>query len=607
MTAKVLIVDDIPDNIDLLRRVLSPLDCTTLVATNGLRALELIEKNRPDLVLLDVMMPEMDGFEVCRRLRENPVNQDLPILFVTGRQDDIRIGFEAGGNDYITKPVNTDEVLARVAHHLERVRLLHDLKTLNIELEDKVRERTAKLALTNRQLREEVHERRYMQDRLRYLAEHDFVTRQYNRNALDAHITDVIAKVQLEQHSATFLQIDLDRFRLINESCGCVAGDELLRECSELIALCLGRDDFLARIGGDRFGLVTINRSVESAQSLARLIKEQFAQYRFHWEDREFSIDVTIGILAIDQRIQSFEQLLIMADELLYLAKKEGGHSIRLYDEETTRVVNEQRRINWALKLLDALKYDHFEVFVQHIVPSDQSIDRTKVRLEALIRLNDPKRDHVLTPDLFMPAAERFNLMPGIDRWMIDHVCQFIGAHPKLQVKLDSIAINLSATTLTDTHLADFVAATINQYGIEPRFLSFEITETERFINLDVAKTTLNALSELGCALSIDDFGSGYASFNYLRELPFNEIKIDGVFIKDLDISDANLTMVKSILDIAKQLNKPVVAEFVERHETLEVLNQLGVSWCQGYLFHRPERLTPDVIVRLLEPQSSIA
>ncbi len=212
MSLKVLVVDDTPDNIDILRRVVSSLNCTVLVATSGERALSLINKNPPDLVLLDVMMPGIDGFEVCRQLRQNPKTAELPIIFVTGRQDDISLGFSVGGNDYITKPINTDEVVARVKHQLERLSLLREMQALNNELEQKVRDRTAKLAVANQQLREEVNERRYMQDRLRYLAEHDFVTRLYNRNALDAHIADTIEAFQLHSQPAIFYRLTLIDF-----------------------------------------------------------------------------------------------------------------------------------------------------------------------------------------------------------------------------------------------------------------------------------------------------------------------------------------------------------------------------------------------------------
>ena len=250
-STRILLVDDTPENLDVLSGILEDLDCQLIVATSGERALELAARRLPDLILLDVMMPDMNGFEVCTRLKAELATTEIPIVFVTARADDISQGFRVGGADYITKPINADEVRSRVRHQLERQMMLAELKSFNRELEGKVRERTAELTIANRQLREEVNERRYMQDRLNYLATHDFVTRLHNRNALEAHVSELLARIQVQDINASFLLIDIDRFRLINESCGCIAGDELLRQFADSIAGLLTRNDFFARLGGE--------------------------------------------------------------------------------------------------------------------------------------------------------------------------------------------------------------------------------------------------------------------------------------------------------------------------------------------------------------------
>jgi diguanylate cyclase (GGDEF)-like protein len=280
----VLIVDDTPENIDVLSAVLQGMGCELMVATNGQRALELAARRRPDLILLDVMMPGMDGFEVCRRLKGDIALAEIPVIFCTARTDDISTGFNAGGSDYITKPINTDEVLARVRHQIERQVLLNDLRELNRSLEERVRERTAELTLANRQLRVEINERRYMQDRLNYLATHDFVTRQYNRGALDAHVSELLARLQRQAGQAVFLLIDIDQFRLVNETCGCVAGDELLRQFAELVSGVLQRSDFFARLGGDKFAVVSEDQNEEGGMALARQIHKQIGEFEFNWE-----------------------------------------------------------------------------------------------------------------------------------------------------------------------------------------------------------------------------------------------------------------------------------------------------------------------------------
>ena len=275
--SKILIVDDTPHNIDVLSATLADEHCELMAATSGARALELAARGHPDLVLLDVMMPGMDGFEVCRRLKADSATADIPVIFVTARTDDVSQGFAVGGSDYISKPINADEVRARVRYQLERRNLLEQLRELNHGLEEKVRERTAELTIANRHLRQEINERRYMQDRLNYLATHDFVTRLYNRGALDAHVSELLACVQRAECDAVFLLIDIDQFRLVNETCGCIAGDELLRQFAEVVAGLLQRTDFFARLGGDKFGVVVEDCGPDGGPVLARRILDQLA------------------------------------------------------------------------------------------------------------------------------------------------------------------------------------------------------------------------------------------------------------------------------------------------------------------------------------------
>ncbi len=596
MADRILVVDDNPDNIDVLFQLLTRQGSQVLVADSGERALELTLAESPDLILLDVTMPGMDGFEVCRRLRADETTRNIPIIFITGREDNVTTGFSVGGDDYITKPYNHQEVLVRVQHQLDKLHLSRELKTLNAELEEKVQERTAQLVIVNRQLREEVNERRFMQDRLRYLAEHDFVTRLYNRNALDEHVTELIAGVQLRGEPAWYLQLDLDGFRLVNESCGCVAGDELLRESGEKLSACVDRDVLLARIGGDRFAIACDNMPRASVDSLIRLIRKQFDEYHFKWEGRDFRVNIRIAMLQIDRHVINFEQVLIMADEVMHLLKKNGQY-LGEYDTQTRQELEERLAVNWPLKIVDGLKFNHFRVFVQQIVPINAS-EESGLKFEALVRLQDPVTSRIYNPDQFMPAAERFHLIPNIDRWMIEKVCGFLGESADVLPLLDSISINLSAQTLSSDDISDYVKNCLDKFNVPATYLGFEVTESERFSHIKGAANALNELSALGCKISIDDFGSGYASYSYLRDLPFDNLKIDGVFIRDIEDNSANQTLVKSILDISASLEKPVVAEFVERESIEKYLHDMGVSWGQGFYYHRPELLTKKLFQR---------
>jgi len=595
-SAEILIVDDTPQNIDLLSDTLASLPCRLKVATSGERALALALKQPPDLILLDVMMPGIDGFETCRRLKADARTAEVPVIFVTARHEDVSQGFAAGGADYITKPIQADEVRARVSHQLERRALLRELQTLNQVLEDMGRERTAELTVANRQLRQEVNERRYMQDRLNYLATHDFVTRLYNRNALDAHVSEVLARVQRSRSPAVFLLLDIDQFRLVNESCGCIAGDELLRSFADAVAGLLGRGDFFARLGGDKFAVVSEQHVGDNGLALARLIHQHLNSFSFEWEAHTFRFAATMAVVPLNSEIVSFDQLMLMADETAYLAKREGRGAIRSYQGHSGQAQDHRETINWTFVLLDALQHHHLRVHVQRLQPLNAPSGHEGLRLEALIRLWDPQRQQLVYPGLFIPPAERFHLVVDLDRWMLNEVIAFLGRERSQHALLSHITVNLSAVSMRDPGLAPYVLDLLDQHQVPARLLCFEVTETEAIVNLALARDFMEQLRARGCHFSLDDFGSGFASYGYLRELPFDTLKIDGVFVRDMDQDEAHAAMVRSMVEMARLLNKPVVAECVETAAVAERLLSLGVDWAQGYYYHRPEPLTAELL-----------
>ena len=596
--SKILIVDDTPHNIDVLSATLTDEHCELMAATSGARALELAARGRPDLVLLDVMMPGMDGFEVCRRLKADPATADIPVVFVTARTDDVSLGFSVGGSDYISKPINADEVRARVRYQLERRMMIEQLRELNQSLEEKVRERTAELTVANRHLRQEINERRYMQDRLNYLATHDFDTRLYNRGALDAHVSELLARVQRGESQAFFLLIDIDQFRLVNETCGCIAGDELLRQFAEVVAGQLDRTDFFARLGGDKFGVVSENAALGAGPALARRILDQLAEFEFHWEERSFKMAASVAVVRVANDIVSFDQLMLTADEAAYLAKRDGRGTIRVHDSSVLEGDAKRESINWALVLVDALKHHNFKAFFQRLHPLTKADDGRPhgLHIETLIRLWDPRRQRLVLPGQFIAPAERFHLIGELDRWMVREVVRLLGGMPEWHDRIDQVAVNLSAVSIREPGLAQYVTDTLAEFKVPGRLLCFEITETEAIVNLQSAGEFMHTLHRLGCRFALDDFGSGFASFTYLRQLPFDTIKIDGMFVRDMDSDLVHGGMVRSMAEMARLLKKPVVAECVETEAVATMLRELGIDWAQGFFYHRPEPLTPDAL-----------
>ena len=589
-TPRILLVDDTPENLDVLSGILEDLDCELLVATSGERALELAARRLPDLILLDVMMPDMNGFEVCIRLKADLATTEIPIIFVTARADDISQGFRVGGADYITKPINGDEVRARVRHQLERQSLLAELKSFNRELETKVRERTAELTIANRQLREEINERRYMQDRLNYLATHDFVTRLYNRNALEAHVSELLARIQIENFTATFLLIDIDRFRLVNESCGCIAGDELLRQFADSVSGLLAREDFFARLGGDRFVVVTEGDDTDLGESILTHLE----QFNFQWEDRQFKLAASIAALPLTRAMVSYDQVMLAADEVIFVAKRDARGAVFSFDDAIRRSDFHKDNINWASRLIDALQSQLFRAYFQLLeyFPATNQQAAPRYRLEVLLRLWDPQAQRTISPGDFIGPAERLHLIPELDKWMIGHVLDLFAHNPKLLDTLEMVSMNLSAISIRESHLAKFIISSLQQHNLPAHKFCFEITETQAIVNIESARRFMQTLREFGCHFALYDFGSGFASYAYLHQLAFDKIKIDGIFVRDMDTDPSHYAMIKSIIEMANTLNKEVIAEFVETAEVAQQLYKLGVNWGQGYHHHKPEELS---------------
>ncbi len=423
-----------------------------------------------------------------------------------------------------------------------------------------------------------------LMEKLAYQASHDALTGLYNRSAFESAVGRLLEEETDAEHAIIYL--DLDRFKLINDTCGHAAGDELLRRISGQLHEVVRRGDQLARVGGDEFAILLRECSLEVAEGIARRILASIDVLRFHWEDKVFQVHASIGVVALQAGRNSLKQVLMDADLACHVAKERGRNRIHVHRGEDTSIHRHHQEMQWLPRLHQALDSDRFELFLQPIRPLGEG-EGLPVMHEFLLRLRNAD-GRLLPPGLFIPAAERYDLMWQIDRWVVENA---IGHLAKVKGDTgDLYTINLSAQTFSDRSFADFVEMTLESYGVDAGRICFELTETAAVTNIAVAGELMQALKDLGCRILLDDFGSGLSSFGYLKRLPIDYLKIDGQFVCDLLTDPLDEVMVRMCVELARVLEVRTVAEFIESAEILEAARAIGVDYGQGYHLGRPQR-----------------
>ena len=587
----ILLVDDDPISLTTISKILSEFGHQILVAKNGSKALQLVEDERPNLILLDIHMPGMNGIQVCKEIKSKKKNKRLPILFLTGSEDDAEAAFDAGGLDYILKPFRIKELIARVNTHLELAHLMASLEnanmaleTINDSLEEKVHDRTKELVTTNASLRKEINERRALQDRLDYISRYDFVTRMYNRNSMEEQLEQRLIEIHgVSTNHCYFLYIDLDQFRVINDTCGHLAGDELLRELSELLKGLVARDDIIARMGGDEFAIIFELHNTQLGIKKAQSFKRAIENFVFNWEGETFRIGASLGLIEIDDSFDNVNHLISIAERTCYESKVKGGGEISVYNMSKVHIDRSKRQMRWVPIIQSAVEHDDFYLTGQYI---NDIQDGTQNKMELLIRLETADQK-TLPPGHFIPIAERYHLITSVDKWVLEKALM-----QKRTLGLEQqISINLSGESIKKESFLDYAEETITASGIKGEELCFEITETSAFTDIVATNAFIERFRKLGCQFSLDDFGTGTSSYGYLKELPIDYIKIDGIFIRDLEKEKVNRLMVDSITTISKEIGIKVIAECVETAEAFEVLKDIGVDYVQGFYLHKPTPL----------------
>ncbi len=667
----VLIVDDSPLNLDVAFACLESKGYKVISAGNGIEALKIAEQVKPSLILLDIMMPEMDGFETCRRLKNLEGLKDIPVIFITAMTDikSKREGFAAGAVDYVTKPFQPEELAARVQTHISLQLAYQHLKDSELryrrlvettpdailvqndrgivylnssamrlfgvdtpeellgaslleyaakddrELAEKqialmcetepgessplilhllhadgsvVDVETSCSGITYQSIDSQMFVLRNVTERLRqeavieFQATHDPLTGLPNRSLYFGRVTQAIYHALRSGERLAVMFIDLDKFKLINDTLGHNAGDELLRVMANRLKGCTRDCDTLARIGGDEFVLLVDQAGSESALTLLAQRLIEAVSEPVSLLGHTHAITCSVGISNFPDDGEDVESLLKHADIAMYRAKEAGRNSFQFFTHKMQDRLNERLRLEMSLR--QALER---EEFVLHYQPQVDLSSGKVVGLEALIRWSSPELGMV-PPDDFIPAAEENRLIIRIGEWVVRTVCRQLKTWQDQGVPLVPVAVNISASQFTEQKIVRLVKECLQCHGVEAKYLELELTETLSMSDPETSVTLMERLKGLGVSLSIDDFGTGYSNLSYLKRFPVHKLKIDRTFVSGLTNSPNDYSIVTAILNMARGLNIKTIAEGTETAGQVCLLAEHQCDMIQGYYFSRP-------------------
>jgi diguanylate cyclase (GGDEF)-like protein/PAS domain S-box-containing protein len=435
----------------------------------------------------------------------------------------------------------------------------------------------------------DVTELRGLARQMSYQATHDALTGLVNRREFEGRLEEAIDSGQRGDGQHVLCYLDLDRFKVVNDTSGHLAGDSMLREVAKVLRDAVRDSDTVARLGGDEFGMLLIGCPLEKARQIADDVCRAVGDYRFVWKDKIFNIGVSIGLVEISRESGTLEELFAAADSACYVAKKQGSGRVAVYSARDEALARHTGEIQWLQKLQSALKENRFQLYHQPIVPA-YGQDGGGPAMEVFVRLQD-EAGHEVPPSEFVRAAERYRLMSLVDRWVVQTTLAALGRGAIPIPANRSVAINVSGQTLGDVQFLEFVVECLDSTGVTPSQVCFEITETAVVANLDHARRFVGVLHGMGCQFALDDFGSGVGSFSNLKNLPMDYLKIDGSFMRNLARDSVNQAMVTAMIKLARTLNFKVIAEQVEDEAGLEAARRMGVDYIQGYVVGRPQLL----------------
>jgi diguanylate cyclase (GGDEF)-like protein/PAS domain S-box-containing protein len=435
----------------------------------------------------------------------------------------------------------------------------------------------------------DVSESRELNRRLSYHASHDILTGLVNRREFESRLERALKSAKARETAYALLYLDLDQFKIVNDSCGHSAGDTLLHQLGNLLKAKIRWRDTLARLGGDEFGVLLESCNLDEALQTAEQLRTAIGEYKFMWDDRAFRLGVSIGVVPITADNEDVATLLSAADSACAAAKEAGRNRIHSFQENDIDLMRRRREMQWAARINNALEENRFELYRQTILPLQT--EEQGAHYEILLRMRD-EHGGVISPSLFIGAAERYNLTPSIDRWVIKQAFRWLVSEADERERLMLCSINLSGQSLGDEKFLPFVIDQFQMSGLDATKICFEITEHAAVASYSQAVRFINALKELGCKFALDDFGEGMSSFGYLKHLPVDYLKIEGGFVKEMLHDPIDREMVRSINEIGHLTGKQTIAEFAENEEIITMLRGIGVDYAQGYGVSEPKRVT---------------
>ena len=566
---KILVIEDEEPVLAGIIALLMAEDFEVIGAENGSVGVKLALRTQPDLIICDVMMPELDGYGVLKALHQNPITAMIPVIFLTAKttKADFRQGMELGADDYLTKPFTKDELLGAIAARFKKQAALVEHYATELK---------------------------QAEEKLKHLVYYHNLTNLPNQLFLQDRFSQAIASrgSSVSRLSINILSISLDRFSRVNDNLGYLVGDLLIQAVAERLKNCVSDSDFLAHLQADRFALILItDDQAEAVIQIAQNILTTLSQ-PFIMEGHEVFITASIGIACYPAHGNNIDTLVKNATLAMFSAKKQTGNTYQFYSSDMQGGSANQLALETSLRY--ALDRKEFQVYYQ---PQVELKTGKIVGIEALVRWQHPELG-LISPAIFIPLAEETGLIMPIGEWVLKTACAQTKAWQTAGFPALRVAVNLSCRQFNQADLGESIVQTLNETGLAPEFLELEITESVLTQDEQAAIKTLSELKLLGIQISIDDFGTGYSSLSYLKKFPFSNLKIDRSFIRHITGDTRSKNITRAIIQMAHSLNLKVIAEGVEAPEELGFLCQHHCDEIQGYFFCRP--VPPEELEKLL-------